>query len=272
MRLVVASLVCALGAAAAASAADAPATRDVAMPGKLYDPAHITVLTGTTVTWRNGDSTNHTVTADGDAFDSGYVGPGGSFSFTFAKQGRYTYHCVIHKFMKGEVDVFSLVLSGPEHPVALGAPVVLAGLAGAGTTSVALVRAGTTAPVQTVSPRADGSFTIRFRATAPAAFHATAAGGASPVVHVRVVPRVTARRAGGTLRVTAAPGRPGARVALQAYVPELFTWHTVARARLDRGSHALLVIPPTRPVRLRAVVRGSGGWADGTTGQIVLAR
>ena len=51
------------------------------MPGKAFDPPHITILTGTTVTWRNGDSGNHTVTADADAFDSGYVAPGGSFSF-----------------------------------------------------------------------------------------------------------------------------------------------------------------------------------------------
>ena len=102
-----------------AAAADAP-TRDVAIPGKAYEPARITVLAGTTVTWRNGDSLNHTVTAESDAFDSGYVAPGGSFSFTFAKQGHYAYHCLIHKFMKGSVDVFSLVLTGPERAVLAG--------------------------------------------------------------------------------------------------------------------------------------------------------
>src|SRR5262249_29155653 len=84
-------------AAASASAADAP-PRDVTMPGKLFEPARITILTGTTVTWHNSDATNHTVTADGDAFDSGYIGPGATFSYTFAKQGHYAYHCTIHKF------------------------------------------------------------------------------------------------------------------------------------------------------------------------------
>jgi hypothetical protein len=96
------------------------------------------VLVGTSVTWKNDDSINHTVTADGDAFSSGYVPPGGTYTFTFAKQGHYAFHCTIHKFMRGEVDVFGLVLSGPEGPVASGQRVVFAGLAPPGTQSVTL--------------------------------------------------------------------------------------------------------------------------------------
>ena len=60
------------------------------------------------------------MTSEGDTFDSGYLAPGGSFSYTFAKQGHYAYECLIHKFMKGTVDVFSLVLTGPENPVLVG--------------------------------------------------------------------------------------------------------------------------------------------------------
>ena len=63
-----------------------------------------------------------------------------------------------------------------------------------------------------------------------------------------------------------APARPGARVALQAYDRDHFTWRTIARARLDgtlarpaRHSGA------ARPIRLRVVVRGDEGWADGAT-------
>jgi len=103
----------AVASGVSAARADAP-TRTVTMPGKAYDPTHLDVLVGTTVTWKNEDSINHTVTADGDAFSSGYLPPGGSFAFTFAQQGRYAFHCTIHKFMRGEVDVFGLVLTGPE--------------------------------------------------------------------------------------------------------------------------------------------------------------
>ncbi len=129
-----------LAAAGSAGAADAP-TSDVSIPGKLFEPARITVLLGTTVTWRNGDASNHTVTSEGDTFDSGYLAPGGSFSYTFAKQGHYAYECLIHKFMKGTVDVFSLVLTGPENPVLVGRQVVVAGLAPAGTGAVTLLPA-----------------------------------------------------------------------------------------------------------------------------------
>jgi len=129
--------------ATSAASADAP-TRTITMPGKFYDPAQISVLVGTAVTWKNDDSINHTATADGDEFASGYLPPGGSFAFTFTKQGRYAFHCTIHKFMKGEIDVFGLVLSGPEGPVATGDRVVFAGLAPPGTQTVTLLGGGAT--------------------------------------------------------------------------------------------------------------------------------
>ena len=47
------------------------------MPAKLFAPRDLDVLVGTTVTWRNADSTTHTVTEDEDEFDSGFVRPGG---------------------------------------------------------------------------------------------------------------------------------------------------------------------------------------------------
>jgi plastocyanin len=57
------------------------------------------------VTWSNDDSTTHTVTADNGSFDSGNLSPGKSFSFTFAKSGTMKYHCSIHSFMHGTVNV-----------------------------------------------------------------------------------------------------------------------------------------------------------------------
>ena len=84
------------------------------MPGKIFAPAQTHGArrrhgaSGATAT-----RSNHTVTADGDAFDSGYLAPGDASRYIFAKPGLYAYHCTIHKFMKGVVvDVFSLVLPG----------------------------------------------------------------------------------------------------------------------------------------------------------------
>ncbi len=68
-------------------------------------PATITVAIGTTITWTNNDSTLHTVTSLTDAFDSGTLANGGTFSFTFTTAGTYQYRCSIHTEMQGTVIV-----------------------------------------------------------------------------------------------------------------------------------------------------------------------
>ena len=269
MRRVVVSLALALLAVAApvasGSGAEAP-TRAVTMPGKAYDPSHLDVLVGTTVTWKNDDSINHTVTADGDAFSSGYLPPGGSFSFTFAQQGHYAFHCTIHKFMRGEVDVFGLVLTGPEGPVGAGSRVVFAGLAPAGTVSVAL--RGPHGDV-VVKPRPDGSFAVRTAIGEPGSYRAVAGTLVSPAVRVHVRPTVHVAASAGRLRATVVPARPGATAALQSYDREHFAWKTVARGRLDRASRVVLRVPAGIG-RARVVVVGTHGWADGVSRPLVL--
>jgi plastocyanin len=70
-----------------------------------FDSASITVEVGTTVTWTNTGGVAHTVTADGGGFDSGNIGAGGTYSFTFDTPGTYSYFCAIHPSMTGEVIV-----------------------------------------------------------------------------------------------------------------------------------------------------------------------
>jgi plastocyanin len=69
-----------------------------------FNPGSITVKPGTTVTWTNTGVT-HTVTSNSGLFDSGHLGSGDTFTFTFSKAGTYAYHCAIHTGMKGEVTV-----------------------------------------------------------------------------------------------------------------------------------------------------------------------
>lgn len=262
-----AAFICALVAVGAGLSAEGP-VRTVTMLGKAFDPPALDVLVGTTVTWRNDDATNHTVTAADDTFGSGYIPPGGSFSHTFARQGSYAITCTIHRSMRGTVNVYGIVLAGPEAPVTAGRRVVFAGLAPPGTATVSL-RGGPAA--LTVRPRADGSFALRFPVGAPARYRAVAGPLSSPPVRVVVKPVVRATARGGSLQVTASPPRPGAAVLLQAYDRERFAWLDVARGRLDRGSRALLAIP-VGTERVRAVVRGTRGWADAASSGIVLER
>ncbi|MDE1872621.1 MAG: cupredoxin domain-containing protein [Thaumarchaeota archaeon] len=79
-----------------------------------YDPDTITVPPKTVISWTNIDSTAHTVTSGtpsgnntGEGFDSGTIGPGGTYSFIFISSGTYDYFCSIHPWMTGEVIVTS---------------------------------------------------------------------------------------------------------------------------------------------------------------------
>jgi nitrite reductase (NO-forming) len=79
---------------------------------QFYTPPTLTVPAGTTVTWKNLDSTLHTVTSgsaesgqSGTVFDSSYMPGGKTFQWTFSTAGTFDYYCTLHPFMKGQVVV-----------------------------------------------------------------------------------------------------------------------------------------------------------------------
>lgn len=90
---------------AAPSVAAAPAP--VQAVDFAYKPKTISVAPGGSVTWKFGDST-HTVTSDPDQtvkFNSGDKDPGATYVHVFTKRGSFAYHCTIHPFMHGRVNV-----------------------------------------------------------------------------------------------------------------------------------------------------------------------
>lgn len=71
-----------------------------------FNPSSLTIKPGTKVTWTNNDITSHTITSDsGNLLDSPILAPGESFSFTFSAAGTASYHCSIHRMMKGVIIV-----------------------------------------------------------------------------------------------------------------------------------------------------------------------
>jgi plastocyanin len=69
-----------------------------------FSPKPLTVKAGAEVTVKNEDSTNHTVTADDGSFDT--KGFQGTKTFTAPdKPGTYAFHCDIHDYMKGVIQV-----------------------------------------------------------------------------------------------------------------------------------------------------------------------
>jgi plastocyanin len=82
--------------------------QSVAIANYAFDPESITVKVGTKVTWTNSDDFDHTATSDDGApaeFDTGELESEGSGDFTFEEPGTYGYHCDIHSYMEGTVEV-----------------------------------------------------------------------------------------------------------------------------------------------------------------------
>jgi len=80
-----------------------PATVSVVIKNFAFNPSIITIPVGTTVIWTQIDNAYCTVTGDG--FDSGILGQGESFSWTFNNAGTYSYSCSFHPNMTGMVIV-----------------------------------------------------------------------------------------------------------------------------------------------------------------------
>lgn len=114
MRTVAVSLLPALVAVLAlgtASPASAGATHVVEIVDFAYAPATLTIEAGDTVTWTNLDADAHTATGTSGAFDSGLLGQGDSYSFTFVEPGTYDYLCTPHPFMTGQIVVVGAAAS-----------------------------------------------------------------------------------------------------------------------------------------------------------------
>jgi plastocyanin len=115
-RLAGAALFGALGALGPSTslANPAPATTTVVHISTFlkFEPGQVTIPVGGTIEWRNTSIETHTVTDDpaaardpthaerpagAQAFDSGPLKPGQSFSHTFTVPGRYSYFCRPHE-------------------------------------------------------------------------------------------------------------------------------------------------------------------------------
>lgn len=75
----------------------------VEITGFAFVPATVTISKGTTIIWTQQDSFPHTVTGTG--LDSGSLGKGQTFSYTFNEAGTFNYICSLHTSMKGTVIV-----------------------------------------------------------------------------------------------------------------------------------------------------------------------
>jgi plastocyanin len=72
-----------------------------------FTPKPLMAKVGATVAVHNADSTAHTITADDKSFDTGNIEASGQKTITVAKAGTFAYHCNIHNYMTGVIQVAS---------------------------------------------------------------------------------------------------------------------------------------------------------------------
>lgn len=84
----------------------APTSGDsVSIKNFAFSPTPLHAHVGDKVTVKNLDPTAHTVTANDGSFDSGSVPENGTATLTLAKAGSFSYHCNIHNYMTGVIEV-----------------------------------------------------------------------------------------------------------------------------------------------------------------------
>ena len=80
----------------------------VVLVNNSYVPASIQIRDGMTVKWIYCEAPNsdpHTVTSDDEAWDSGLIARGETYSRVFSTTGSFPYHCIPHPEMTAVVTV-----------------------------------------------------------------------------------------------------------------------------------------------------------------------
>jgi plastocyanin len=86
---------------------DAVREHKVEISDVKYKPAKLKIKKGEKVVWTNADDRDHTVVSHDKAktLDSGKIGVGQTWEYTFDKPGTYEYGCEYHPRMKGVIEV-----------------------------------------------------------------------------------------------------------------------------------------------------------------------
>ena len=70
-----------------------------------FQPARLTVASGTAVTVTNADRVAHTLSSSDGSFDAGEIGAGKTATIVLKQSGTFKYSCQIHPSMTGTLVV-----------------------------------------------------------------------------------------------------------------------------------------------------------------------
>ena len=93
----------------------APAVYEIRIESRapFFSPKSLTVRPGETIRWVNHSPEAHTIIADACRgtssclLNSGLIIPHGFYDFSQLSPGRYSYHCGVHPFMRGTINVLT---------------------------------------------------------------------------------------------------------------------------------------------------------------------
>ncbi len=102
--ILIAGLVVAAGALTI-RAAVAAGVHTVLIENMQFSPSMLVVRRGDRVVWINKDLFPHTVTANGNAFDSHTIQSNASWTYRAQRAGKFNYRCSLHPTMQGMLSV-----------------------------------------------------------------------------------------------------------------------------------------------------------------------
>jgi plastocyanin len=85
--------------------APAGAVVEIQVSDTSFSPGDVTISAGDTITVTNVGQLEHSWTSGQAGLDSGILGPGESYTFTFEAPGTFAYLCTVHPTMTGTVTV-----------------------------------------------------------------------------------------------------------------------------------------------------------------------
>jgi plastocyanin len=255
----------ALAATLLVVAAAGAATKTVQIVKSGFTPNSTTITVGDSVTWKNSDTVNHQVVANDGSFASPVLKPGDSFTQTFTKSGKESYHDSLFTSRKGTVTV-----NAPAATVTLQAGATTVVYGNSTTISGAVTNQLTNEPVTltsqpygkgtqslaTTTTQASGAFSFGVSPTIQTSYQAHWRTTASPAVQVNVAPRVGFGQSGRlyVAKVTSDIGYGGHYVWVQRKAP-YGSFRNVRKIYLGTSSRAVfrVNIPKGRSI-LRLVL------------------
>lgn len=224
-------------------------TKTVQITKNGFTPTATTITVGDSVTWHNADTLNHQVVANDGSFASPVLKANETYTFTFQKVTKVTYHDSLATSHKGTVTVdapaANVTLTTSEATVTYGDTTTVSGVVTNQLTNQPVTLTSQpygkgTQSLASTTTQTNGAFSFGVSPTIQTSYQAHWRTASSPSVTVTVRPRVGFGRSGRLFvaKVTSDLTYAGRYVVLQRKAP-LGAWRMVKQVYLGANSRAV---------------------------------